>query len=188
MARAWTRWTDGQRGDWIVSVTYNAPATVSLVKRAIPLESVPQFPGDEINYTIEATLETITGVSDLSVGDILPAGLEYINAFPTPEEVTNLPDGRTSVIWPEEALNSGSTQYSVKAKVRAFAALGEQLNNITHATYGQSSTSAFTRHVVSDASVSITKTVSSASSRSCPVKSLITRLHTATRVRPRSPE
>lgn len=156
----------------LVSVTYNAPATVSLVKRAIPLESVPQFPGDEINYTIEATLETITGVSDLSVGDILPAGLEYINAFPTPEEVTNLPDGRTSVIWPEEALNSGSTQYSVKAKVRAFAALGEQLNNITHATYGQSSTSAFTRHVVSDASVSITKTVSSGQQQIVPGEEL----------------
>ena len=94
----------------LVSVTYNAPPTVSVVKRAIPLESVPQFPGDEINYTIEATLETVTGVSDLQVSDLLPAGLEYISALPTPDQVTSLSDGSTLVEWPAEALTSGSKQ------------------------------------------------------------------------------
>ncbi|MDB2615965.1 DUF11 domain-containing protein, partial [Luminiphilus sp.] len=105
----------------LVSVTYNAPATVSVVKRAIPLESVLQFPGDEINYTIEATLETVTGVSDLQVSDLLPQSLEYISAFPVPDKVTPLGDGRTTVEWPVEPLTSGSKQYSVKAKVRSTA-------------------------------------------------------------------
>ena len=69
----------------LVSVTYNAPPTVSVVKRAIPLESVPQFPGDEINYTIEATLETITGVSDLQVAICCPRGwsTSVRSRFPT---------------------------------------------------------------------------------------------------------
>ncbi len=125
----------------LVSVTYNAPPTVSVVKRAIPLESVPQFPGDEINYTIEATLETVTGVSDLQVSDLLPAGLEYISAFPVPDQVTTLADGRTSVEWPVEALTSGSKQVSVKAKVRSTASLGEQLINFAGISYNAAQSS-----------------------------------------------
>ena len=158
----------------LVSVTYDAPATVSLAKRAIPLQNVPQFPDDEITYTIEATLETITGVSDLQVSDILPEGLEYIDALPTPEQVTTLTDGRTSVKWPVEALNSGSKQYSIRAKVRSTTTLGEQLTNFAGISYnaGQGSDVAFTRHVVSDAAVSITKLVSSGQQQIVPGEEL----------------
>ena len=158
----------------LVSVTYNAPPTVSMVKRAIPLENVPQFPGDEINYTIEATLETITGVSDLQVTDLLPSGLEYISALPVPDQVTTLADGRAVIRWPAEALNSGSKQYSVKAKVRSSATLGEQLINIAGITYGASRGSKFDaiRHVVSDASVSISKSVSSGQQQIVPGEEL----------------
>lgn len=158
----------------LVSVTYNAPATVSLEKRAIPLESVPQFPGDEINYTIEATLETATGVSDLSFKDVLPSDLEYISAFPPPDKVTPLADGRTTVEWPVEALTSGSKQVSIKAKVRSTAALGQQLINIAGITYGVAGGSKIdvTRHVVSEAAVLITKGVSSGQQQIVPGEEL----------------
>ena len=134
---------------------------------------MPQFRGDEINHTIEATGDDC-GVSDLSFKDILPSGLEYIGAFPPPDKVTPLADGRTTVEWPTEALTSGSKQVSIKAKVRSTATLGQQLINIAGITYGVAGGSKIdvTRHVVSDAAVSITKTVSSGQQQIVPGEEL----------------
>ena len=94
--------------------------------------------------------------------------------MPTPEQVTTLTDGRTSVKWPVEALNSGSKQYSIRAKVRSTTTLGEQLTNFAGISYnaGQGSDVAFTRHVVSDAAVSITKLVSSGQQQIVPGEEL----------------
>ena len=71
----------------------------------------------------------------------MPAGLEYISAFPVPDQVTTLADGRTSVEWPVEALTSGSKQYSFKAKVRSTASLGEQLINFAGISYNAAQSS-----------------------------------------------
>jgi uncharacterized repeat protein (TIGR01451 family) len=58
--------------------------------------------------------------------------------------------------------------------VRSTATLGEQLNNFAGISYnaGQGSDVAFTRHVVSDAAVSITKSVSSGQQQIVPGEEL----------------
>jgi len=158
----------------VVSVTYNARPTIALSKTASPAESLPLFSGDEITYKIEATLQTIMGVTDLQVADLLPPGLQYINAVPTPDQVQSLDSGHTLLAWPVETLLSGSKQFHVKARVSSGVDLGQELFNLAAASYDSNNGKkvALTRHVVSDAAVEITKAVSSGNSPIVPGQEL----------------
>jgi uncharacterized repeat protein (TIGR01451 family) len=141
-------------------VQYNGPPRVTVTKSAVPPETTPVFPGDTIDYTITATLDSRQGVSDLQIIDALPPDLEFIKA--SDPGVTTVTDASgTRVTWPVAALNSGSRSVTLQARVRPGLSPGESITNLAGAIFAAGSGFAnpgLTQHFVSDAAVSLSKT------------------------------
>ena len=138
-------------------VYYNLPAKVTLTKTATPPPSDPVFPGAVIDYTLTAQLDTLQGVTDLEVGDVLPLGLTFEGSVDAGYTVTTLADGRQFVRWPVTALQSGQRQYHVRARVAQNLALGTELTNTGVARYGSSLETAQVTHHTTEAAVKLTK-------------------------------
>ena len=140
-------------------VQYNAPPSVSIKKVASPPETTPLFPGDTVNYTITATLDSRQGINDLEIVDRLPVGLEFINSN-DPQATTTTDSFGTLIRWPVSALTSGSRSVTVQARVISGVAPGTALTNRAAANYAANSLHELAQkvtHHVSDAAISLTK-------------------------------
>jgi uncharacterized repeat protein (TIGR01451 family) len=139
-------------------VFYNLPAKVTLTKTASPATSVPVFPGDVIDYTLTAHLETLQGVDDLQVGDVLPLGLTFEGSVDPGYTVETLDDGRQFVRWPVTSLQSGERQYHLRARVAAGLPLGTALENTGGAAFNNEFAVSTVTHHTTEAAVSLAKT------------------------------
>ncbi len=142
-----------------VVVQYNAPPRVQISKTASPPPTTPVFPGDIIDYTITATLQSLQGIGDLRIADILPPSLEFLKVDGTAVTVSST-GGNTIVEWPATPLASGSLSVTLQARVRAGTPPGVSITNFAAATYnagrGFASPSGIV-HYVADAAVSLQK-------------------------------
>ncbi len=138
-------------------VYYNLPAKVTLTKTATPAPSVPVFPGDVIDYTLTARLDTLQGVDDLQVADLLPLGLTFEGSVDAGYTVETLDDGRQFIRWPVTALQSGERQYHLRARVDAGLPLGTALENIGGAAFNNEFSVSSVTHHTTEAAVKITK-------------------------------
>lgn len=139
-------------------VFYNLPAKVTLTKTATPAPSVPVFAGDVIDYTLTAHLETLQGVDDLQVGDVLPLGLTFEGSVDPGYTVETLDDGRQFVRWPVTSLQSGERQYHLRARVAAGLPLGTALENTGGAAFNNEFAVSTVTHHTTEAAVSLAKT------------------------------
>ncbi|MEP1594444.1 MAG: hypothetical protein ABJK20_07725, partial [Halieaceae bacterium] len=140
-------------------VQYNAPPSISVKKVASPPETTPLFPGDTVNYTITATLDSRQGVNDLEIVDRLPVGLEFINSS-DPQATATMDAAGTLIRWPVSALTSGSRSVTLQAMVKSGLAPGTALTNRASGNYAANSlheVAPNVTHHVSDAAVSLTK-------------------------------
>ena len=143
-----------------VVLQYNIPPSVTVTKSASPPETKPLFPGDTVDYTITATLDSRRGVSDLRIIDAMPPVLEFIKADDPGVEVTTDATG-TRVTWPPADLTSGSRSVTLQARVRPGAPPGETITNLAGGTFagGGFANPGITQHFVSEAAVELSKTI-----------------------------
>ena len=139
-------------------VYYNLPPKITLTKTAKPLPTQPVFPGDVIDYTLTAKLETLAGVDDLVVGDVLPPGLTFEGSVDAGYSITTATDGRQIVSWPATALHAGERQYHLRARVDAGLPLGTPLENKGAASYNNTLALASVTHHVTEAAITLEKT------------------------------
>ena len=140
-------------------VQYNGPPSVKMLKLASPRDTTPVFPGDVIEYTLFAGLESLQGITDLEIVDYLPPELEFIKSSDPNVVVTTTPTG-TRVEWPEAALNAGARFVTLQARVKSGVNPGESIINLAGATFAAGSgfaTPALVRHVVSEAAIELSK-------------------------------
>jgi uncharacterized repeat protein (TIGR01451 family)/fimbrial isopeptide formation D2 family protein len=143
-----------------VVLQYNIPPSVTVTKSASPPETKPLFPGETIDYTITATLDSRTGVSNLRIIDAMPPALEFVKADDPNVTVTTDASG-TRVTWPPADLASGSRSVTLQARVRPGVPPGETITNLAGGTFagGGFANPGITQHFVSEAAVELSKTI-----------------------------
>ena len=139
-------------------VYYNLPAKITLTKAATPDASVPVLPGDVIDYTLTAHLDTLVGVDDFQMGDVLPLGLTFEGSVNAGYTVETLNDGRQLIIWPVTSLQAGQRQYHLRARVDTGLPLGTALENNGLAAYNNELEVSTVTHHTTEAAVSLAKT------------------------------
>jgi uncharacterized repeat protein (TIGR01451 family) len=75
------------------------------------------YPGQLVEFDINYGNETSIDLINSTIEDILPVGLVYSSASPTPRSVTPLPDGTTRIIWDVGTVASGSLNNIINLKV-----------------------------------------------------------------------
>ena len=149
-------------------VRYNLPPKITLVKTATPDPSKPVFPGDVIDYVLTASLDTLVGVDDLEVGDVLPIGLTFEGSIDSGYTLSTLPDGRQLVSWPATSLQSGQREYHLRARVDAGLSLGTALENKGVARYNNAWEESAVTHHVTEAAISFSKSRSDSQAKVIP--------------------
>ena len=139
-------------------VYYNLPPKITLTKAATPDVSVPVLPGDVIDYTLTAHLDTLAGVDDFQMGDVLPLGLTFEGSVNAGYTVETLGDGRQLITWPVTSLKAGQRQYHLRARVDTGLPLGTALENNGLAAYNNELKVSTVTHHTTEAAVSLAKT------------------------------
>ena len=139
-------------------IYYNLPPKITLTKAATPDPSVPVLPGDVIDYTLTAHLDTLVGVDDFQMGDVLPLGLTFEGSVNAGYIIETLDDGRQLITWPVTSLKTGQRQYHLRARVDTGLPLGTALENNGLAAYKNELTVSSVTHHTTEAAVSLAKT------------------------------